>query len=101
MVAGTRSMAAKDLGDGRDAAPSPRPGPPPPWFAFLRPFLRLRMTELMDTHFPGSSCPYRWGHFRCHPEPAKRGEGPPAGCEGVANRRGSFAVYAASKKLDV
>src|SRR5215212_5159917 len=46
MVAGTRSMAAKDLGDGRHAAPSLHPGPSPPWFAFLRPVLRLRMTEL-------------------------------------------------------
>src|SRR5215213_6431845 len=24
----------------------PRPGPSPPWLAFLRPFLRLRLTEL-------------------------------------------------------
>jgi hypothetical protein len=37
-------MAAKHLGDGRHAAPFPRPGPSPPWFACLRPFLRLRMT---------------------------------------------------------
>ncbi|HEX6098445.1 MAG TPA: amidohydrolase family protein [Thermoanaerobaculia bacterium] len=31
----------------------------------------------------------------CHPEPAKRGEGSPASCAGVAGRTGSFAVYAA------
>jgi len=31
----------------------------------------------------------------CHPEPAKRGEGPPASSAAVANRTGSFAVYAA------
>ena len=31
----------------------------------------------------------------CHPEPAKRGEGPRASCAGVASRMGSFAVYAA------
>jgi 4-amino-4-deoxy-L-arabinose transferase-like glycosyltransferase len=31
----------------------------------------------------------------CHPEPAKRGEGPPDSGAGVANRRGSFAVFAA------
>ncbi|MGZ5474771.1 MAG: hypothetical protein ACXWG4_12515, partial [Thermoanaerobaculia bacterium] len=32
---------------------------------------------------------------RCHPEPAERGEGPPASGAGVAYRRGSFAVFAA------
>ncbi|HEX6098396.1 MAG TPA: hypothetical protein VF432_18900 [Thermoanaerobaculia bacterium] len=31
----------------------------------------------------------------CHPEPAKRGEGPPDSGAGGANRRGSFAVFAA------
>ncbi|MGZ5441131.1 MAG: PD-(D/E)XK nuclease family protein [Thermoanaerobaculia bacterium] len=31
----------------------------------------------------------------CHPEPAKRGEGPPALCATGANRTGSFAVSAA------
>src|SRR5215213_8114968 len=37
-------MAAKDLGGWWHAAPS-RPGPSPPWFVFLRPLLRLRMTR--------------------------------------------------------
>ncbi len=31
----------------------------------------------------------------CHPEPAKRGEGPPDSGAAGANRRGSFAVFAA------
>jgi len=31
----------------------------------------------------------------CHPEPAKRGEGPPDSGAGVESRTGSFAVYAA------
>jgi enediyne polyketide synthase len=31
----------------------------------------------------------------CHPEPAKRGEGPPASGADCASRAGSFAVYAA------
>jgi hypothetical protein len=31
----------------------------------------------------------------CHPELAKRGEGSPDSCAGAANRRGSFAVFAA------
>src|SRR5215212_5961464 len=30
----------------------PRPGPSPPWFAFLRPFLRLRMTSPADCLLP-------------------------------------------------
>ena len=31
----------------------------------------------------------------CHPEPAKRGEGPPDSCASGADGRGSFAVFAA------
>ncbi|MGZ5442287.1 MAG: hypothetical protein ACXW5U_07900 [Thermoanaerobaculia bacterium] len=55
--------------------------------------MAARMSEVENAP-PRENMPELSG-VNCHPEPAKRGEGPPATCAGAPNCGGSFAVYAA------